>query len=291
MAEVDYQREVTRLALDSLAGGGFALAGSGAIREHGIIDRPTQDIDLFTSVTSPQAFAESTKRLANAMRERGFEVEEDRNAPQYAKFTITSSAGQRVEVDLAVDWRAEEPVTLSIGPVLSLPDAVASKVSAVYSRAEVRDYLDLDAIRKSGRFTDEEILELAVDRDPGFDVQMFAGQLDQINRLGSARRVEEYGVGEQELAQLKSRLSGWAEVLRTNPPTLGQNQPTLGQNPVQKAQQQSTDLDPRMEQVMKLVHASYPGSARDALRPPAETPAADARRQPKDRGQEQGREL
>lgn len=282
MAEVDYQREVTRLALDSLAGGGFALAGSGAIREHGIIDRPTQDIDLFTSVTSPEAFAESTKRLANAMRERGFEVEEDRNAPQYAKFTVTSSAGQRVEVDLAVDWRAEEPVTLSIGPVLSLPDAVASKVSAVYSRAEVRDYLDLDAIRESGRFTDDEILELAVDRDPGFDVQMFAGQLDQINRLGSARRVEEYGVGEQELAQLKSRLSAWAGELRNAAPAPGQRDD-------QTVQEQSTDLDPRMEQVMKLVHLSYPGSARDALRPPAETPAAEARQQPKDRGQ--GREL
>lgn len=284
MAELDYQREVTRLALDSLAGGGFALAGSGAIREHGIIDRPTQDIDLFTSVTSPEAFAKSTKRLASTLRESGFEVEEDRNAPQYAKFTVTSSAGQRVEVDLAVDWRSEEPVTLSIGPVLSLPDAVASKVSAVYSRAEVRDYLDLDAIRESGRFTDEEILELAVDRDPGFDVPMFASQLDQINRLGSARRVEEYGVGEQELAKLKARLSGWAEELRHTAPAPRQRND-------QKVQQQSTDMDPRMEQVMKLVHISYPGSARDALRPPAETPAAEARPQPKDRGQEQGREL
>lgn len=121
-----------------------------------------------------------------------------------------------------VDWRSEEPVTLSIGPVLSLPDAVASKVSAVYSKAEVRDYLDLDAIRESGRFTDAEILDLAVDRDPGFDVQMFAGQLDRINRLGSAGRVEEYGVGEQELAQLKARLSGRAQELRNQAPTPGQ---------------------------------------------------------------------
>jgi hypothetical protein len=280
MAELDYQREVTRLALDSLAGGGFALAGSGAIREHGIIDRPTQDIDLFTSVTSPEAFAESTKRLAATLRESGFEVEEDRNAPQYAKFTVTSLAGQRVEVDLAVDWRSEEPVTLSIGPVLSLPDAVASKVSAVYSRAEVRDYLDLDSIRESGRFSDDEILELAGDRDPGFNVQMFAGQLDQINRLGSTRRVEEYGVGEQELAQLKSRLSGWAEQLRTNPPTLGQHS-------VQKNQEQSTVVDPRMEKVLKLVHASYPGSPRDALRPPSQTPAAEAAKPDKGRGVEQ----
>lgn len=35
-------------------------------------------------------------------------------------------------------------------------------------------------------------------------------------------------------------------------------------------------MDPGMEQVMKLVQASYPVSARDALRPSAEAPAAAA---------------
>ena len=55
MSDIEYQRNVTRLALDALASGGFALAGSGAIREHGIIDRPTQEIDLFTFVTSTEA--------------------------------------------------------------------------------------------------------------------------------------------------------------------------------------------------------------------------------------------
>lgn len=35
------QRRVTKLALDSLARDDFALAGSGAIREYGLIDRPT----------------------------------------------------------------------------------------------------------------------------------------------------------------------------------------------------------------------------------------------------------
>ena len=284
MSDVEYQREVTRLALDALASGGFALAGSGAIREHGIIDRPTQDIDLFTSVTSTEAFAGSTKRLAAEMRERGLEVVERRSAPQFANFSVTSPTGQTVEVDLGVDWRAAEPVTLSIGPVLSLEDAVGSKVVAVYSRAEVRDYLDLDAIRESRRFTDGQLLDLAADRDPGFDVEMFAGQLVQVNRITSTLRVEEYGIGEQELTQLKSRLSGWAQELRDNAPTSGQRN-------VQQVQQQSTDLDPRMEQVMKLVHASYPSTARDALRPPTEAPVADARPRPKDRGKEEGRML
>jgi hypothetical protein len=284
MSDVEYQREVTRLALDALASGGFALAGSGAIREHGIIDRPTQDIDLFTSVTSTGAFAASTKRLAAAMRERGFEVVERRTAPQFANSSVTSPTGQTVEVDLGVDWRAAEPVTLSIGPVLSLEDAVGSKVVAVYSRAEVRDYLDLDAIRESRRFTDGQLLDLAADRDPGFDVEMFVGQLVQVNRITSTLRVEEYGIGEQELAQLKSRLSGWAEELRTNPPA-------LGKHPIQKDKQQSVGMDPRMEKVMKLVNASYPVSARDALKSSTEAPVAEAAKQTKGRGQEQGRSL
>ena len=46
MSEVEEpQREITRLALRSLDGTSFVLAGSGAIREHGLVDRPTEDVD------------------------------------------------------------------------------------------------------------------------------------------------------------------------------------------------------------------------------------------------------
>ena len=41
------QRRITRLALEAAGDDAdFALAGSGAIREHGLIDRPTQAVDL-----------------------------------------------------------------------------------------------------------------------------------------------------------------------------------------------------------------------------------------------------
>ena len=40
------QRNIARLALQAAgAHSGFALAGSGAICEHGLIDRPTEDVD------------------------------------------------------------------------------------------------------------------------------------------------------------------------------------------------------------------------------------------------------
>ena len=56
MNDLELQRIVTRSALDASGTSGFALAGSGAIREHGVISRMSQDIDLFTSNTNEGAF-------------------------------------------------------------------------------------------------------------------------------------------------------------------------------------------------------------------------------------------
>ena len=55
------QRTVARIALDSVEG--FALAGSGAIREHGVIDRPTEDVDLFTANADEDAFSLAVDRV------------------------------------------------------------------------------------------------------------------------------------------------------------------------------------------------------------------------------------
>ncbi|WP_420367128.1 hypothetical protein [Curtobacterium sp. L1-20] len=45
----DLQFEVAQRILRGAGQHGFVLAGSGAIREHGIVDRLTRDVDLFTN--------------------------------------------------------------------------------------------------------------------------------------------------------------------------------------------------------------------------------------------------
>ena len=183
------QRNITKIALAALDGRAFALAGSGALREHGIVDRLTHDADLFTNDTDDIAFQAAALHLIAELRRAGYQVEELRRTQQFAQLPIATADGQAVDLDLAMDWREHEPVTLSIGPVLSLLDAVSSKVSALYSRREARDYIDVDAIRSSGRFTDAELLTGAAERDAGFDVAMFAAQLEirilLIDRAGS----------------------------------------------------------------------------------------------------------
>ena len=45
----ELQREVATIALRAAARNGFALAGGNALIAHGIIDRPTDDVDLFSN--------------------------------------------------------------------------------------------------------------------------------------------------------------------------------------------------------------------------------------------------
>ena len=57
------QRQLIACALEVLADADFALAGSGAIREHGMTQRPTNDIDLFTVMQAATRFPNAVDSL------------------------------------------------------------------------------------------------------------------------------------------------------------------------------------------------------------------------------------
>lgn len=213
MNELELQRAVTRIALEASASSGFALAGSGAIREHGVITRMSQDIDLFTSNTNESTFGAAVERVVDALDAAGYAVEVGRRTQQFARLHVRTADGQQVDIDLGMDWREAEPVTLEVGPVLSIQDAIGNKVSALYSRGEARDFFDVDAIRASGHYTDSQLIDAAAERDPGFDTGMFANQLERVNRL-TDEDLKEYGVDAAELAAIKDRLGRWATQLR-----------------------------------------------------------------------------
>ena len=210
------QRDVTRVALAGIERAGFALSGSGAIREHGIINRPTEDVDLFTTVEHSSQFGGAVEQVASDLRQHGFAVEQVRKATVFARLEVTDATGLQTDVDLGVDWRAEDPVALAVGPVLSLPDSIGNKVSALYGRGEARDFLDVDAIRASGRISDEALLADMAERDPGFDVEAFAQQLRRVEQIQPAQVVR-YGVTPTELRRVASRLCAWATQLTGSP--------------------------------------------------------------------------
>ena len=70
--------------------------------------------------------------------------------------------------------RARSPVLLDVGPVLHPDDAVAGKMDALFNRWAPRDFLDVDAILASGRYTPQQLLAVAREHNPGFAPAMFA---------------------------------------------------------------------------------------------------------------------
>lgn len=111
-----------------------------------------------------------------------------------------------------MDWRANAPAELEVGPVLDLEDAIASKISALYGRGAARDFLDVDAIRRSGHYRDEQLLSLSEGRDPGFDRIMFAQQLRQVESIKSLN-VGVYGVSAQQWGEVQERMRGWSQTI------------------------------------------------------------------------------
>jgi len=204
----EHQRRAARIILTAIGPVGFALAGSGAIREHGLIHRPTHDIDLFTPAVPAARFRGAVEAAVTTLAGHGYTLELHRVGDQFARLLVTTRDGYLFEVDLGVDWRAHDPVWMDIGPVLAIGDAVANKICALYSRAEPRDYLDADAIRQTGIFSDDELLTMAAEHDPGFDAHMFVSQLDAVVGL-TAEDVAEYGVSDDELNSIKRRFLAW----------------------------------------------------------------------------------
>lgn len=210
---IQAQRDLAKCALEVLPE--FALAGSGAIREHGLIDRPTEDVDLFSTfdeVGTPDDFSASISRLCDALIEAGYSVQKDSSGDFFQSLTVTKD-GVVLQMDMGVDFRSFPPAMMSLGPVINRDDAVGSKVAAMFSRGEARDYLDVDRIRSNSNYSDKDLFDLACEVDAGLDEGLFIQSLEWSKNI-KLSQVEKYGYTAENLEQLQERFSSWAKVLR-----------------------------------------------------------------------------
>jgi Nucleotidyl transferase AbiEii toxin, Type IV TA system len=205
-----FHQRLARVALARGATYGFALAGGYAVQAHGFLDRPSEDVDLFTTMDAEGDFPAAVAAITNAFQDDGLHVEAPVNAPGFARLLVSDPlSGDSAQVELGIDWRAHPPTVLKLGPVLHPDDAVANKVTALFSRAQARDYIDVHAALTSGRYDGEALLRLAVEHDPGFDRQLFAQALMSIRRL-PASEFTAYGLSGDDVSGLIALLTRWA---------------------------------------------------------------------------------
>lgn len=203
-----------RIGLAATRQYGFALAGGYAVQAHGFLRRPSEDVDLFTVADARGQFDAAVTAAVDAYHAAGLKVDIIRSGETFARILLTSDDKRQVRVEMAVDWRAHPPVTLGIGAVLHQDDAVANKLAALYGRAADRDYVDIDAVLRSGRYSTVELLRLVEDADPGFDRMMFAQALLAVDRVPD-NAFERHGLAPIEVSALRERIRAWAEELTT----------------------------------------------------------------------------
>ena len=175
------QREVATVALRAAARHGFALAGGNALIAHGIVDRPTDDVNLFSNQEAGVTAA--TEVVQTALRAAGFRADRRDSdggladvfygmADGMAEWIVTAPGGQQTMLQLAYFDRSHRPVTMDVGPVLALEDLAGSKVCALASRVEPRDYIDTAAAMR--RYPVDQLIGFAKRLDPGLEDRDFA---------------------------------------------------------------------------------------------------------------------
>jgi hypothetical protein len=211
----ELQHKVATIALRAAARNGFALAGGNALIAHGIIDRPTDDVDLFSNEETGVAAAADA--VESALIEAGFLAERrDRLAglgevfegmgEGLAEWIITAPSGQQTMLQMAYFDRTQGPVTMDVGPVLDLEDVAAGKAVALVSRVEPRDYVDTAAALE--RYTVDQLIDLAKRLDPGLTGRDFADAGRQLDRMPD-QLFARYVRDQQDVARLRERFASW----------------------------------------------------------------------------------
>jgi hypothetical protein len=211
----ELHRRVAAIALRVAADYGFALGGGNALIAHGLVDRLTQDVDLFSDRET--GVAQASDRVEEALRDAGFSTErEDASAgladifdgmgDELAEWIVTERGGEQMRLQMAYFDRVRRPVRMDVGPVLDLEDVVGSKVCALASRVEPRDYIDTAAALE--RFSADRLIGWARRLDPGLTERDFAEAGQQLDRMPD-EVFEQYGLSRADAAELRARFEVW----------------------------------------------------------------------------------
>jgi predicted nucleotidyltransferase component of viral defense system len=215
MSADPFQTQVARIALRAAAAYGFVLGGGQALVAHGIVDRPTEDIDLFTSARHAVPAAAAVVRAA--LETAGYTIRDDDDQRQdlvdlfdgfeleYVEWEISLGADS-TELTLAQLPHAHGPILLEIGPVMHLEDLLASKVAAAASRAEPRDFIDIAAATR--RYALSQLLALGRAYDPSLAEEDYAEAGRRLDGMPDDW-FEPYGLGAAQVAEVRARLAEW----------------------------------------------------------------------------------
>ena len=214
-AGTEFQHRVAAIALSACRDHGFALAGGQALIAHGIVNRATEDIDIFTN--EPVGVQRASEAVTAALVAVGYAVYAVSEMAELDELfsgfgddlaELEVSEGEHiVRLQLARFDRHRAPVVMDIGPVLHIDDVLGSKVAAMATRAEPRDYIDVAAAL---RVRDaDELRRLARQADPALSEDDLQAAMSRLDRLDDSVFVDLYNLAHDEVGPLREAFAHW----------------------------------------------------------------------------------
>jgi hypothetical protein len=193
-------------ALPVCARYGLAVAGGYAVQAHGLVERPSEDIDFATGTTAP--IEEIVAALAAAYRTAGFKVQVLDAGGRKGHLLVTFPLSGTYRVDVLKEPLNHPVVWMEFGPVIALADAVALKMGALHDRGLPRDVLD--AHGAAAYFTRAELIaacRAAIDEE--FSLETLRDQL-AFAAAYPDEAFSRYGAGLELIAEVKAWALNWS---------------------------------------------------------------------------------
>lgn len=185
---------------------GLAVAGGYAVKAHGLIERPSEDIDFATGTAAP--IGEVVAALAAAYRTADFTVQVLDADGRKGHLLVTFPLSGTYRVNVLKEPLNHPVVWLDFGPVIALADAVALKMGALHDRALPQDVIDAHAA--SSDFSRAELIaacRAALDED--FSLETLRDQLAFASTYPD-EAFSRYGASPELIAEVRAWALDWS---------------------------------------------------------------------------------
>lgn len=163
-------------------GAQFYLTGGTALAHFYLRHRQSKDLDFFTTVE--ELILPFGNHLETILKRGGMTVTRQRGFKSFIELVVTRSAESTlIHIALDAPFRFEPVQEFPDYPgvkIDSLIDMATNKLLALFGRATLRDFIDVYYLLSEGKFSRDELIAKAKQKDPGFDTYWLGVAMERI---------------------------------------------------------------------------------------------------------------
>ncbi len=176
------QERFLQLFFGTRTGQAFFLTGGTALAAFYFQHRKSVDLDLFT--VADQALDDAERLVPQLAGQLGCTILQARRTEFFAQYFLDPGNDPPLRVDLVHDFGPQFGEHRNVGGIVvdSLENIAVNKITAIFNRTEIKDFVDLYFILHEG-YTLDDLFTKAQQKDTGLQPFYFAGALLQVQRL------------------------------------------------------------------------------------------------------------